>query len=125
MRYIEIRRHTDNESSRLGRSNSELRALRLLEEFLDEVPEAQPLLGDREEGPQHRDDRRRGRERCQSAGQLPAPERPLADRIAEEERNPHFHELAADERRAEHRAHHAEPPDRGPHAVCSPCTSSS
>ena len=43
---VRLRRHTDNESARLGRSNSELRALRLLEEFLDEVPEAQALLGE-------------------------------------------------------------------------------
>jgi glycosyltransferase involved in cell wall biosynthesis len=43
---VRLRRHTDNESARLGQTNSELRALRLLEEFLEEVPEAQPRLDD-------------------------------------------------------------------------------
>lgn len=41
-----LRRHSGNESVRLGRVNTELRALWLLEEFLDQTPDAIARLGD-------------------------------------------------------------------------------
>ena len=40
-----LRRHPGNESARLGLDNSELRALRLLEEYLERLPIARVLLG--------------------------------------------------------------------------------
>ena len=41
-----LRRHSGNESARLGLDNSELRALRLLEEFLEHMPIARVMLGE-------------------------------------------------------------------------------